>query len=302
MPMMTLATVVLLSASLAFPPQGDDPSRPEPGSDVGTLIVAHGGGPEWDARVQKIAAEVRLPGPVAVSFLMGLGARQHRFQDEVAALVRRGAKEIVVVPMLVSSHSGHYEQIRYLAGQRDDLDSTMMHHLHMSGIEPAAAAVPIRLTKAVDDAPEVAEVLAERAKGLASHPSRQALFLVGHGPNSAEDYAEWMVNLRRVADTVRARTGFRSVLLDLIRDDAPKPVRAEAVARVRELIQLQHQLTGQDVVVVPVLISTGTVSTEKLPRDLQGLPMKYTSEGLLPHSGMARWVESRVRQAAALAS
>jgi len=301
MPMTTFASAVLLSAVLALPPQATPPSSPEPGSDVGTLIVAHGGGPAWDARVQQIAAQVRLPGPVAVSFLMGPGAKQHRFQDEVARLVQRGAKEIVVVPMLVSSHSGHYEQIRYLVGQRDDLDTTMMHHLHMAGIERPSGTVPLRLTKAVDDAPEVAGVLAERAESLATDPSRQALFLVGHGPNSAEDYAEWMANLRRVADAVRARTGFRSVLLDLVRDDAPAPVRAEAVARVRELIQLQHQLTGQEVVVVPVLISTGRVSTEKLPKDLEGLPMTYTSEGLLPHSGMARWVESRVR-AAALAS
>jgi sirohydrochlorin cobaltochelatase len=302
MPMMTLASALLLSASLALPPQASPQRGREPGADVGTLIVAHGGGPAWDARVQKIAAEVRLPGPVAVSFLMGPGAKQHRFQDEVADLVKRGAKEIVVVPMLVSSHSGHYEQIRYLVGERSDLDTVMMHHLQMSGIERPATTVPLRLTRAVDDAPEIADILGDRARALATDPSRQALFLVGHGPNSAEDYAEWMANLRRVADTVRARTGFRSVLLDLVRDDAPPPVRAEAVARVRELIQLQHQLTGQEVVVVPVLISTGRVSTEKLPRDLEGLPMKYTSEGLLPHSGMARWVESRVRQAAALAS
>ena len=301
MPILTLTSSVLLSATLALPPQSPAPRGPD-AKEVGTLIVAHGGGPAWDARVEKIAAEVRLPGPVGVSFLMGPGAKAHRFQDEVANLVKRGAKEIVVVPMLVSSHSGHYEQIRYLVGQRDDLDTTMMHHLHMSGIERAAGSVPLRLTKAVDDAPEVANVLADRANDLATDPSRQALFLVGHGPNSAEDYAEWMTNLRRVADTVRARTGFRSVLLDLVRDDAPPPVRAEAVARVRELIQLQHQLTGQDVVVVPVLISTGKVSTEKLPKDLEGLPMAYTSEGLLPHSGMARWVESRVRQAAGLAS
>ncbi|MGH7579070.1 MAG: sirohydrochlorin chelatase, partial [Gemmatimonadales bacterium] len=266
-----------------------------PGPEVGTLIVAHGGGPAWDARVEKIAAEVQLQGPVGVSFLMGPGARTHRFQDAVADLVRRGASEVVVVPMLVSSHSGHYEQIRYLAGERNDLDSTMMHHLHMSGIERAAPGVPIRLTRAVDDSPEIADVLADRARALAKDPAHQALFLVGHGPNSAEDYAEWMANLRRVADTVRARTGFRNVLLDLVRDDAPEPVRAEAVARVRELIRLQHQLTGRDVVVVPVLISTGRVSTEKLPEDLKGLPISYTTEGLLPHSGMARWVESRVR-------
>lgn len=199
-----------------------------------------------------------------------------------------------MVPMLVSSHSGHYDQIRYLAGELDTLDATMRHHLHLSGIERPEPGVPIRLTPAMDDSPEVAEVLAARAAALAADPSKQALFLVGHGPNSAEDYAAWMANLRRVADTVRARIGFRNVLLDLIRDDAPEPVRAEAVRRVRELIGLQHALTGRPVVVVPILVSTGRVSTEKLPRDLEGLPMVYTSEGLLPHQAMARWVESRV--------
>lgn len=292
------ATALWCSFTLVRPSPGSAQMARDPGPTVGTLIVAHGGGPAWDARVEKVATEVRLPGPVGVSFLMGPGAKTHRFQDAVADLARRGAREIVVVPMLVSSHSEHYEQIRYLVGERDDLDTTMMHHLHMSGIERATGSVPLYLTKAVDAAPEIADVLAERAKGLAKDPSKQALFLVGHGPRSAEDYAEWMANLRQVADTVRARTGFRSVLLDLVRDDAPPPVRAEAVTRVRELIQLQHQLTGREVVVVPVLISTGRVSTEKLPKDLEGLPMSYTDEGLLPHSGMARWVESRVREAA----
>lgn len=198
--------------------------------------------------------------------------------------------------MLVSSHSGHYDQIRYLARELDSLGETMLHH-HMSGIERADSGIPIRLTPAMDDAGQIAEVLAARAAALATDPSKQALFLVGHGPNSAEDYAAWMANLRRIADTVRARTGFRNVLLDLIRDDAPKPVRAEAVTRVRELIALQHQLTGRPVVVVPILVSTGRVSTEKLPRDLKGLPIVYTSEGLLPHQAMARWVEARVRGA-----
>jgi hypothetical protein len=138
-------------------------------------------------------------------------------------------------------------------------------------------------------------VLAERARALAKTPAKQALFLIGHGPNSAEDYAAWMTNLRRVADTVRARAGFRSVLVDLVRDDAPDEVRAEAVRRARELIQLQHDLTGQPVVVVPVMVASGKISREKLPRDLAGLPIVYSGEALLPHHGVARWIEARVR-------
>lgn len=264
-------------------------------SSVGTLIVAHGGGPEWNAQVEAVAREVRLPGPVGVSFLMGPGAKSARFQDVVQDLTKRGAKRIVVVPMLVSSYSGHYDQIRYLAGELDSISPVMMHHLHMAGIErPAAGSVPLQMARAMDDAPQVAEVIAARALALAKTPREQALFIVGHGPNSAEDYAAWMANLRRVADTVRVRTGFRSVLVDLVRDDAPAPVRAEAVTRVRELVGLQHELTGKDVVVVPVLVSTGQVSRDKLPKDLAGLPMVYSGQALLPHPGMARWVEARV--------
>jgi sirohydrochlorin cobaltochelatase len=269
-----------------------------PDSSVATLIVAHGGGPAWDARVEAVAREVQLPGPVAVSFLMGPGAKTSRFQDVVHRLTKGGARRIVVVPMLVSSHSGHYEQIRYLSGASDTLEAVMHHHLEMSGIvRPKEGITALRLTPAMDDAPEVARVLADRAGQLATDARQQALFIVGHGPNSAEDYAAWMSNLRRIADTVRARTGFRAVLVDLVRDDAPAPVRAEAVARVRELIRLQHELTDRPVVVVPVLVSTGRVSQEKLPRDLKGLPIAYTDQGLLPHPEMARWVESRVRTA-----
>ena len=290
-----LAFVLLIAAASRPLPaqQAEAPARM-----IGTLIVAHGGGPEWNAGVDSVAAQVRLEGPVAVSFLMGPGAAKARFQDMVSELVRRGASEVVVVPMLVSSHSGHFEQIRWLAGETDTLDAEMQHHLHMSGIERSRAGVPIRLARAIDDAPDVADVLADRARALAKDPRKQALFLVVHGPNSAEDYAAWMNNLRPIAERVKQRAGFRSVLVGLVRDDASKPVRAEAVDHVRELIRMQRELTGRDVVVVPVLVASGRVSRETIPADLKGLPVIYSGETLLPHPGMARWIETRVHDMA----
>ena len=127
--------------------------------------------------------------------------------------------------------------------------------------------------------------------------SERALMIVGHGPNSAEDHASWMESLRRVADTVRARTRFADVRVGLVRDDAPAPVRAEAVRGVRDLIELQARVTKREVVVIPVLVSRGTVSRDKIPADLAGLPIVYTGEPLLPHPGMSTWIESRVREA-----
>ena len=282
----------LATLSVAMTAPADAQSAPR----VGTVIVAHGGGPEWNAQVHDVAKLVRTGGPVAVSFLMGAEARTTRFQDAVAKVEAQGVSEIVVVPMLVSSHSGHYQQIRYLTGEVDSLGHTMMHHLHMAGIDRPSSRVPVRLAKAMDDSPEIARVLAARARALATTPAEQALFIIGHGPNSAEDNAEWMRNLRRVADSVRVSSGFRDVKLGLVRDDAPAAVRAEAVQGIREMIELQHALTQRDVVVVPVLVSTGSVSREKLPKDLAGLPIVYDGTALLPHEEMARWVERRVRE------
>lgn len=266
---------------------------------VGTIVVAHGADSIWNGRVLDVARQARTGGPIEVSFLMGPSAARTRFQDAVRKLESEGVTSIVVVPMLVSSHSGHYDQIRYLAGDSVKLDETMVHHLHMAGIERPTTRTPITLTPAMDDADEVAQVLAERANALAKNPSTRALLIVGHGPNSAEDHAQWMKNLRVVAETVKRLSGFRDVRVDLVRDDAPAPVRAEAVTRVRELIALQHMATGDSVIVVPVLVSAGAVSRDKLPNDIKDLPTIYAGETLLPHSAMARWIERRVRDAEA---
>lgn len=266
------------------------------GGRVGTLILAHGGDRGWNDQVRTLAGLVRTGGPVEVSFLMGPEAPAHRFQDAARRLADGGASSIVVVPLLVSSHSGHYEQIRWLAGETEELEEMMHHHLHMAGIERAAVRVPIRVARAIDDSPDVARVLAERARAMAPETAGRALYLLGHGPNDDDAYAQWMRNLRPVADSVRAATGFAQVGVGLVRDDAPAEVRAAAVAQVRAEIQAQHAATGQPVIVVPVLISRGSVSEVKFRRDLEGLPVVYRGEPLLPHPGLARWIEARVRE------
>jgi sirohydrochlorin cobaltochelatase len=263
---------------------------------VGTLILAHGGDRGWNDQVRAVAAEVRTGGPVEVSFLMGPEAPQHRFQDAARRLADAGATRIVVVPLLVSSHSGHYEQIRWLAGETDELEESMHHHLHMAGIERAAVDAPIRVARAIDDSPEVARVLAERALAMQPRPAGRALYLMGHGPNDDEAYAQWMRNLRPLADSVRAATGFAEVGVGLVRDDAPAEVRAAAVAQVRAEIQRLHAATGEPVVVVPVLVSRGRISEVKFRQDLEGLAVVYSGEPLLPHPGLARWIEARVRE------
>lgn len=289
---MNLLRALLLAVTLTGTVAAQAPAR------VGTILIAHGGDSLWNAGVIEAARSAQTGGPVEVSFLMGRAAATSRFQDAVVKLEAKGVEQIVVVPLLVSSYSGHYEQIRYLVGLTEELDETMHHHLHMSGIERPQTKTPIRLTKALDDAPEMATILAERAMALVQSvkdvPANRALLIVGHGPNSAEDYAQWMANLRPVVARVKEATGFKDVRVELVRDDAPAPVRAEGVLRTRELIEMQQLMTGRDVIVVPVLVSKGLVSRDKLPKDIAGTASVYSGEPLLPHAAIARWVESRV--------
>lgn len=290
-------SLLFLSATASI---GAQAPRAHVDASTGVLIIAHGANQTWNAPVDSLAAAIRrngvVKGPVEVSFLMGQEAASRRFQDAVTKLKNGGANRVVVVPLLVSSNSGHYEQIRYVAGLVDTLDHQMMHHLHMSGIE-RASGVSMVVAPGLDDAPELARVIADRAKTLAPSPTGRALFLLGHGPNSAEDYAAWMTRLRAVADSVKVATGFSSVSVELVRDDAPAPVRAEAVKRARELIALQQAATKQDVIVVPILISSGDVSNRKLPADLAGMPIVYAGAPVLPHPAMAGYVERRVLEA-----
>jgi hypothetical protein len=165
----------------------------------------------------------------------------------------------------------------------------------MGGLQRLASPVRMTVARALDDASQLADVLAARASALTNTPSNRALYLVGHGPNSAEDHAEWMDNLRRVADTVKQRTGFAHVAAGVVRDDAPAAVRAEAVRSVRETIELQAKATGQNVVVVPILISRSSVGNDRIRGDLAGLPITYAAEPILPHPAISRWVEARVR-------
>lgn len=292
---MRILAPVFVTCLLALAPQDAHGQTDDP--RIGILIVAHGGDSIWNERVLHLAAQIQNGGLVEVSFLMGPAAKTRRFHDLVGKLVERRAEQIVVVPLLISSHSGHYEQIRYLAGQPAPLDSMMLHHLHMAGLEPAKTAVPIVVTRAMDEAHEMAAVVSQRARSLADDPSSTALFILAHGPNSAEDYAAWMRNLRMVADSVKAKAKFRDVRVDVLRDDAPSSVRAEAVMRVRELITLQHAITGKPVVVVPLFVSQGSITRQSIPRDLAGMPITYGGEPLLPSENVARWVERRVREA-----
>jgi sirohydrochlorin cobaltochelatase len=257
-------------------------------AQTGLLVVAHGANAEWNDGVRATVAQVSWSrGPVATAFLMGPEADAHGWDSAVTRLVRSGASDIVVVPLMVSSHGSHYRQVLHYAGALDELPEELGSHAHHAMAPP----VPMRVTAALDHSPELGMALGARWAELDSTDRRRAVLLVAHGPNGDADAALWMSALASVGaelDRAGLRQDFR---IGLLRDDAPAPVRAGAVAAMRDTLLALAQRTSDSVVVLPVMIATSSITRVRIPTDLAGLPMRYARVALTPHPAIARWIE-----------
>lgn len=256
-------------------------------AQTGLLVVAHGAGAEWNDGVRQVVSQLRWNGPVATAFLMGDEAPVSGWDSAAAALARRGVREIVVVPLMVSSHGGHYRQIRFYAGELTEWPADLSHQMHGTVARPP---VPMRVTEALDAAPELGIALLSRWRELSDRDRRRPLLLVAHGPTSDHEATLWTRDLDAAASEIRQRGGI-SVSIGLLRDDAPAPVRAAAVAGIRGLIDSLAARAGDSVAVMPVLISRGSIATATIPADLSGLAIRYAPVALTPLPALARWIE-----------
>jgi sirohydrochlorin ferrochelatase len=270
-----LAGLVLLSVSVAQ-------------AQTGLLVVAHGAGPEWNARVRETVAQVAwTKGPVATAFLMGPENQTAGWDSATARLVREGAREVVVVPFMVSSFGSHYRQIRFYAGELSQLPPELAAHDHGTS---GSAGLPMRVTAALDDAPELGAVLLDRWRALEAGNRGRPLMLVAHGPTTDAEARQWVAHLKSTASGI-ASEGRIPVEIGLLRDDALPPQRAAAIAKIHA--QVRALLTGlaDSVTVMPVLISTGRIDRVTIPNDLAGLPVRYAPMVLAPHAALAQWIE-----------
>lgn len=281
-----VASFVAISVPLALSSASAQPLT----SDFGVLVIAHGASEQWNAPVVSAVERVRQSMPAAVGFLMGKGSTPQQAYD---AIVQQGVSRIVVVPLLISSHSAHAEQIRFLAGARADYPHA--EHMHLEAVR---GPIPIiGVTPAMDDDPVIAQILADRARALSRDPRNESLVLVAHGSNDDDEAAVWTAAMVRLVDEVRTSVPFHAVDTRLLRDDAPKPVKDRALAELREAVATHG--ASRRVVVVPLLLSPGPVADE-IPTTLAGLNFTWDGRTLLPDDRIADWILSRARAAQAL--
>jgi sirohydrochlorin ferrochelatase len=279
-------------------------------ADPGILLLAHGGSAEWNARVTDLVAQADKRKPTEVAFGM---ATRATIQAAVDRLLARGVTEIVAVPLFVSSWSSVIASTEYLLGQRADAPTALAtyakmnhappspaatpgsasaghdgHNTATDGTTPIASPVPIRMTRALNDHPIVAEILASRARAISQHPTDEALVIVAHGPNEDGDDRRWLADMASLVNRIRSTERFVSIDYLTLRDDAPKPVRDQATAELRSVV-LKRSQDGRRVLMVPLLISFGGID-RGLRERLEGLTYTMAETALMPDDRLVTWV------------
>ncbi|MGP8320401.1 MAG: sirohydrochlorin chelatase [Methanosarcinaceae archaeon] len=170
----------------------------------GVLVIAHGSPSEsWCAPIRDAVAEVDLPYPVELGFLEFVP--NETINDAVEKLDAAGVTNIIAIPLFISSHSSHIQEIEYVLGLIETLPLSS-EHVMVNGVEmertivlkddqyvisrvsiengtdgamrimghpgeeeelvPVETYADILLTSAMDDHWLVADILADRTAGL----------------------------------------------------------------------------------------------------------------------------------------
>lgn len=302
-----IINVLLLSVLIALTAIVTPSQTPD--GKIGVLILAHGGKAQWNDEVMKVRGEVDKVHPAEVAFGM---ASRRTIQAAVDKLAERGAERIVAVPLFISSHSTVITSTEYLLGQRTDAPRDLAifakmdhgdggghgsHGAHSSydGTKPINARLPIVMTRALDDHPKVGEILTARAKALGTQPEKEVVIVVAHGPVAEESNRKWLADMSSIVGRMKRETSFKRIEYLTVRDDAPEPIRSQATAELRAIVE-KAKAENAEVLIVPLLLSYGGIE-EGVKQRLEGLPYKMSSQGLLPDERLAKWILLSVNSA-----
>ena len=275
---------------------------------TGVLLLAHGGQPQWNERVQDVVRRVNQHMPAEVAFGM---ATRATIKAAIDQLVARGVTDIVAVPLFISSHSSVITSTEFLLGLRPEAPADLArfakmshgshgaggdaHAAHASAEDPASpikSVVPIRMTPAFNRHALIGAILADRARAISTLPASEAVIVVAHGPVAEDDNRRWLADMGVLADHVRRAAPFAAVDYMTVRDDAGPAIREAATKQLRDKVLAERE-AGRRVLIVPHLMSFGGIETGLVKR-LEGLDYTMTTQGVMPDDRVVEWVRQVV--------
>ncbi|WP_047152519.1 sirohydrochlorin chelatase [Aneurinibacillus tyrosinisolvens] len=239
----------------------------------GVLVISHGSrNASWIQKVHELVSQVDTELPVEAAFLdmvEGYGIR-----DGVERLEAQGVREILAVPLFVSSGSTHLNEIQYMLG-------LIPEPAIETELRPFSMKARMTWAGPMDDHPEVRNILRDRIKEVSTDPAEEALMLVAHGSGIPGFKEKWLSILERCASDLGSEMGFKRAVYATIHPDTVQERAAEAAG------------TGR-LVVIPLFLSTGYYTDKVIPQKLSDIPHRYSGRAYLPDNRVAAWIEERI--------
>jgi len=306
-----LLALALLSAPAAVsagaPGFGDSSMGQKP---YGVLILAHDTSGAWKAELAAIRASLR---GVAVESVES-AADGTSIQRGLDRLKKQHVSKVVAVPLELVSESTVMDQLRYLFGIREEpardrpddqrpgmapVKSEIKSSLSVPGRGPKRlrSEAELVLTATIDLSPQLADILADRAKALARDPAKEAVVLVGLAPRSDKGLETWKASATAIAESVRVKGGFREGAIIWVRDG----VRAVQQDKDREenKATIRRLVTSGGVNAVP-LAPDGRRVGQLLQRQLGTSGYRWNGKGLIGDPRLTDWISSISKAASAL--
>ena len=259
--------------------------------NTGVLLIAHGSSSEsWCAPVRAVADNVSLPYPVELGFLEGVLGES--IEDAVDKLNSHGVREIVAVPLFVSSSSNHISEIEYVLGLGDAIPGE-------EDLVQVNTTANITLTKAMDDHWIISSILADHAADLSEDPCNETVVTISHGVSDNDTiFVGWNESGASLAEQTLLRLRYLHYL-DI-------GGSCHSLARLNETLhpELAARAVVEDIsatsmpVVLPLFLSPGYNTNTKIPELLENLIYVYDSEKTLAaHPDLAEWIDISVYEA-----
>lgn len=272
---------VALAVATACAPAA--PSHPSPHSEkVGVLLMAHGGGPEWNTTVEDAVAPLRSAASVTVAFGM---ADRATLQQAIRQLEADGVTRVVVVRLFVSSES-FLHNTEYLLGVRPDPpplgdDASAMP-------DPVERKVSVALSRhGLSESARMGTVLVDRVRGLSVSPEDESVLILAHGMAGDSIDRELVSRIDGLADLVRASAPYRAVQVETLREDWEER-RVLAEQRIRAFVEA-GTWNGGRVIVVPFRVAGFGPYRDVLA----GMDYVADGTGLIPHPEVTEWIREQ---------
>lgn len=266
------------------PATGDVPAGPSAASATGVLVMAHGGGAEWNAAVAQAVAPLRDRIPLALALGM---ADPRTLQAGLDSLAARGARDVAVVRLFLSGAS-FLHQTQYLFGMRSDPPPWgMIGHRMTDGADLRPLTTDARIfldLEGLAGSRAANGIMAERAEAAA--PERDAgVLLVAHGMGAEDENDRLLALMERSVQVLRT-VGHPEVRAATLREDW---ARARAVAEddMRAAVDEMRERHGRVVVLPYRLYGFGPYADV-----LEGLAYE-NGPALLPHPLVTDWIVER---------